>query len=90
LSLRSSTMLLMSCLRCWSSGSPLHLSPSPLLHPLNYIKKTLANYISPNGHVDHQTPKSKLNGQGSIFLKNSPFWCLMTTRLKQANNIYKN
>ena len=31
------------------------------LHPLYYIQKVLANNISPNGPIDHQTPKSNLN-----------------------------
>jgi len=33
-------------------------------------QKILANDVSLNGHVDHQIPKSKLNGpnKGSIFL----------------------
>jgi hypothetical protein len=29
----------------------------PMLHPFNYIHKHLANNISQNSYVDHQTPK---------------------------------
>lgn len=38
------------------------------MHPLNDMSKTLANNISPTGHIDHQTPKSYFNESRSIFL----------------------
>ena len=72
-SCRSSKRLLMSCLRCWSSGSPCCLSQSPPCIYLNYTC-ILSNNISPNGHVVHQTPKSKLNVPRVIF----PYMCSHT------------
>jgi hypothetical protein len=35
--------------------------------PFELYLKTLANNVSPNGHVDHQTPKSNLNGPWGPF-----------------------
>jgi hypothetical protein len=37
---RSSTRLVMSCLKCWSSGLPLYLRIGTLVHPLNISKNT--------------------------------------------------
>jgi hypothetical protein len=47
------------------------------LHPLNYIKKTLADNISPNGHVDHQPSKSKLKWAKGPFSLQEPL-CVTT------------
>lgn len=57
---------------------------------LRTLSNILANSISPIGHVCHQTPKSKLVGTLDPFsLQSNPFWCLMTTLTKQANNRYQ-
>jgi hypothetical protein len=35
--------------------------------PFELYPRTLANNVSPNDHVDHQTPKSNLNGPWGPF-----------------------
>jgi hypothetical protein len=52
---------------------------------MNYKHKYLEN-ISPQGYVDHQTPKPLSQmARGPFSLQSPPFWWLMTTQPKQAN-----
>lgn len=74
---------------CWSSRSPLCLRPSPLCILWN-VTKTLANNASPNGYVDHQTPKLKLAMGLNIFSLQSPLLLIDDNTTKQANNKCQN
>jgi hypothetical protein len=61
----SSTYLLMSCLRCWSSISQLCLSPSPPCMHLNYTLYTSKHWRSQGagrGHGPHQHHTKKILG----------------------------
>jgi hypothetical protein len=71
--LRSSILLLGSCLRCWSSDHHVTFVQVTFATYWN-AKLTLTNMLVQFGLVDHQTPKSKVNGPRVHFPYNLPLF----------------